>query len=446
MTITQKYKHLIDVSISEANSKKETLLKKYRTDGKTAFEKIGLPLQNEENWLYTDIEPTLKKEWTVLTQKPEINFDIDSIFEWDIPQLDAYLIVFFNGHYVKQHDKELPKELIAGSLAEISEQYPEIVEKYIFKTSKVQKKMETINAALSLDGLFLYIPESLRLTKPIQIINIACGDNAYFINQHNVIVACPDTYAQISIFDQTLSPSAFFVNSLTEIHLENNAEIEFYNIQNLNNNTTHYSSVDVAQSRNSRFHSNLVTLHGSLVRNELQVLLNEPFATCKLTGINLTDGKQHTDCNTRIEHIAANCNSTQLYKGIYDDQATGAFTGIIIVHTDAQHTNAFQSNRNILLTSQAKVNTRPQLEIYADDVKCSHGASTGQLSSEALFYMRTRGIDKNEARMLLMYAFANEIISKIKIEHLAKHIEGLINRRLRGELSRCENCVIRCGL
>jgi len=447
MDIKQEFLKLIEDTISKIGDKNHSLLNNFRDKGKNIFSAIGIPSTNDENWHYTNFQEIFEKDWNILIQTPKIDFNFDNIFRWDIPKLDAHLVLLFNGHFIEQHyTNDLSQEVIIGSLAQLSVNHPEIVNKYLFKSTDIQKNMESINAALAFDGLFVFIPKNIKLQKPIQIINIACGDEPYFINQHNLIVVEQGGSAQITCCNHTLSPSPFFINQLSEIFLEDNSGLEFYNMQNQNNDTACYSSINVIQKRSSDFRSGSVTLHSGTVRNEIRVLLTKQGANCELSGINLTDGKQHVDNNTLVEHIASNCTSTQLYKGIYDNEATGVFTGKIIVHPDAQKTVASQSNKNMLLSANAKVNTRPQLEIYADDVKCSHGATTGQIDPNMLFYLRTRGIDKNEARMLLMYAFSNEIISKIKIPYLEKHIEGLINRRLRGELSRCKNCVIKCGL
>jgi Fe-S cluster assembly protein SufD len=444
MELKEQYEQILKQSLPDLTTRKPSMLNKFRKEGFDHFKESGIPEKSDENWLYTDLSPVFSKEWDFNTKGIDTQVDVESVFKCDVPNLDTHLALVFNGHYFESK-MELPEGVILGSIAKISESHPQLVEKYLFKAALHEQRMTNLNAALALDGFFLYIPKNVQIDKPIQIVNAAYGNQSFFINQHNLIVAEPGSFAQIAYCDHTLSATPFFVNQLTEIFVEENATMEFYNTQNSHNDTTQVSAIYVQQKRSSNFHSNIVTLHGGLIRNELRVKLMEPGAHCDVSGINLTDRKQHVDSHTRIDHLAPHCTSNQLYKGIYDDDATGAFTGRIMVHPGAQKTQAYQSNKNMLLTSRAKVNTRPQLEIYADDVKCSHGATTGQLDPNAMFYMRARGIDKNEARMLMMYAFANEIVSKIKIQPLATRIEGLINRRLRGELSRCANCVIQCG-
>ncbi len=444
MELKQKYIDAITKTVSEITNEKPSQLDKFRNEGLKHFKELGLPDKSDENWLYTDLSTAFSTNWELKPKGLHRKIDIETIFTCDVPDFDTHLAIAFNGQYFDT-GTDFPDGVIVGSLAKMSEQYPQLVEKHLFKAASHEQRMTNLNAALATDGFFLYIKENARIEKPIQIVNAAFGNESFFINQHNLIIAGKNSFAQIAYCDHTLSATPFFINQLTEVFLEENSELEFYNVQNSHNDTTQVSSIYVNQNRSSNFHSNIVTLHGGLIRNELRVKLSEKEANCNVSAINLTDRKQHVDNHTRIEHIAPHCTSNQLYKGIYDDEATGAFTGRIYVNKGAQKTEAYQSNKNILLTPNAKVHSRPQLEIYADDVKCSHGATTGQLDQNAIFYMQSRGIDKKEARMLMMYAFANEIISKIKIEPLAAKIEGMIYRRLRGELSRCANCAIKCS-
>ncbi len=444
MELNEKYKNAIAQTIPELTIKRPSQLNKFRNEGLNHFVKLGIPEKTDENWLYTDLYPAFEANWGLQPKGIDTEINIDTVFTCDVPNFDTHLVMVFNGQCFN-YGINLPDGVIAGSIAKISEHHPQLIEKYLFKAASYEQRMTNINAALATDGFFLYIPKNVRIEKPIQIVNAAYGNESFFINQHNLIIADKGSFAQIANCDHTLSATPFFINQLSEIFLEEDSELEYYNIQNSHNDTTQVSAIYVNQKRNSNFHSNIVTLHGGLTRNELRVKMIEEGANCNVSGINLTDRKQHVDNHTRIDHIAPHCTSNQLYKGIYDDQATGAFTGRIFVNKGAQKTEAYQSNKNMLLTPDAKVNSRPQLEIYADDVKCSHGATTGQLDQSAMFYMQSRGIDKSEARMLMMYAFANEIVSKIKIPPLSTKIEGLINRRLRGELSRCANCVIKCG-
>jgi Fe-S cluster assembly protein SufD len=238
---------------------------------------------------------------------------------------------------------------------------------------------------------------------------------------------------------------SYLTNSLTEIFANDNSFIDYSKIQNENSLSTQISNTFVNQQKGSNFTTNTITLHGGLIRNNVFVNLDGEGSENNTYGLFLCDQQQHVASYTYVRHEKPNCRSNQLFKGILDNKATGAFNGKIYVNNDAQKTEAYQRNNNILLSSDARMYTKPHLEIYADDVKCSHGATIGQLDNEALFYIRSRGISYKEARFLLMYAFANEIISKINIGYLKERIIDMVDKRLRGELSRCNNCNIKCG-
>ncbi|HON17924.1 MAG TPA: Fe-S cluster assembly protein SufD [Salinivirgaceae bacterium] len=403
----------------------------------------GHPTQRHEDWLYTKLDTVFEVDWNLSPTTLSKISNIDEIFRCDVPDLDTYRIFLFNGYLYPEY-LPLPEGITIYSIKDLWQKNPTLLERYFFSIAPLNHPFNAINAAMLTDGYFLHIKKGARADKPIQLINASIGHVPFLINQHNIILAEEGSEAQIIGCDHTLSPTKFFNNNITEIHLESNASLEYYSSQNTHNENNLFSSIYVEQLSHSRFYSNIITLHGGMIRNELHVNLNQSGTECSAYGLNLTDRKQHAESFTKIHHRAPACKSFQYYKGIFDDDATGAFTGKIYVDKEAQKTEAYQSNKNLLLTPTTKVNSRPQLEIYADDVKCSHGATTGQLDTNALFYMQARGIDRKEARMLLMYAFANEIVSKIKIQPLSHRIESLVNHRLRGELSRCANCVIKC--
>jgi Fe-S cluster assembly protein SufD len=296
---------------------------------------------------------------------------------------------------------------------------------------------------LAQDGIFIYFPENTNNKKPIQIINLLLDNKGFFYNTRNLIIIEKNASANIVFCDDSLSVNEFLGNNVTEIFIGENASLDYYRIQNEHNENNNISSIYIHQSKNSRLHSGVYSLLGGLIRNNFNIKLTGEGCESELYGLSLIDKKQHTDNNVFVEHAAPNCNSRQLFKSILDDNATGAFSGKVLVNQNAQQTNAEQTNKNILLTNDAKMNTMPQLVIYADDVKCSHGATVGQLDEEAMFYMRARGITQKDARMLLMYAFASEVIKPVKINALRENIEDLAQRRLNGELALCRNCAAR---
>ena len=310
-------------------------------------------------------------------------------------------------------------------------------ETFYFQHPKFLEVLFSYNA-----GLFVYVPKGITLDKPLQVINVLLSESDLFVTQRNLVVLEENAHANLVFCDHTLTSKNFFTNSLTEIFVGEGSNLEFNNLQNEHDEAGRVSSIFVHQGRSSSINSTTITLHSGLVRNNVKIKLDGEGAENTTSGLFLTDKTQHVDNFVFVEHAKPHCTSNQMFKGVLDDQSTGAFNGRILVDRDAQKTAAYQKNSNLLLTSEAKMNTRPQLEIYADDVKCSHGATVGQLDQEALFYMQARGIGKKEARLLLMYAFAHEIIQNIKIENLRFRIDEMVNKRLRGELSRCHNCAV----
>jgi Fe-S cluster assembly protein SufD len=320
-----------------------------------------------------------------------------------------------------------------------------LVQKYLGKYADHQNDpFVALNTACAQDGIFLYVPEKQKLDKPIQIIHLLLSDENEMVQHRNLFVAEKNSQADVIICDHTLSNHLFLTNSVSEMAVAENASLDVVRVQNEHNHSVQITNSWIEQAASSNAKHTTITLHGGKVRNNLNVKLKGENAFCEANGLFLIDKAQHVDNFTIIEHQVPHCVSSQHYKGVLDDTSTGAFAGKIHVYPDAQKTEAYQSNNNILLTRDARMHTKPQLEIYADDVKCSHGATIGQIDENALFYLQARGISKEEARLMLMYAFADDVISGIKEEALRGRIENLVSKRLRGELSRCDNCAINC--
>jgi Fe-S cluster assembly protein SufD len=288
------------------------------------------------------------------------------------------------------------------------------------------------------------VPENQRLDRPIQIIHLLLSDKNQMVHHRNLFVLEKNASAQVIICDHTLSPHMYLTNSVTEVHTGENADMDILRLQNEHNNSCQVTNTWISQERHSRCQHATITLHGGIVRNNLHVKMTGEGAEINALGLFLIDKMQHVDNFTVIEHVSPHCTSDEHYKGVLDDASTGAFNGKIHVYPDAQKTIAYQTNNNILLTDTARMHSKPQLEIYADDVKCSHGATVGQLDGDALFYLQSRGISKDESRLMLMYAFTDEVISKIRHRALQHRISDLVRKRLRGELSRCNNCAMHC--
>jgi Fe-S cluster assembly protein SufD len=439
---------LYNYNSGKINSNVGFQVNSFRDKALRDFKIAGLPDRKNEAYRYTNIEPFFKGDYvSEFVHDTFFKIDLKDIFRCDVPELDTFVVLLLNGFYYQENGLQiLPENITVCSFAEASVRYPEIFEKYYSQNASTSVDgLVALNTLFAQDGVFVYIPKNTVLAKPLQIINICYSFKNLRIFRRNLIVAEENTKANIIVCDHTLCNRSYLTNSLTEIFANDNSSIDYSKIQNENSLSTQISNIFVNQQKSSNLTINTITLHGGLVRNNIFVSLDGEGAENNTYGLFLSDQQQHVTNYTYIRHEKPYCRSNQLFKGILDDRATGAFNGKIYVNKDAQKTEAYQRNNNILLSAEAKMNTKPHLEIYADDVKCSHGATVGQLDNEALFYIRSRGISEKEAKFLLMYAFVNEIISKINVGYLKERIINLVDRRLRGELSRCNDCNIRCG-
>ncbi len=419
-----------------------------REEAIRSFEKTGFPKKRHEDYKYSHLEPVFDGQLSFHFTPRKISFDSQDLFRCDVPKLDSHVLAVLNGFFYNPEGPsiyELGNGIIYGSLKEAIHRYPGLISRHLGKNAVMEKEtFVSLNTAFSQDGIFLYVPEGKRLEKPIQIINLLLSDKNQMVHHRNLILVEKNGWAEVIICDHTLSPHLFLTNSVTEAFLGENADLDLLRLQNEHNNSCQITNTWISQQHNSRCQHGTITLHGGLVRNNLHVKMTGEGAETNALGLFLEDKTQHVDNFTVIEHLAPHCRSNQHYKGVLDDISTGVFSGKIHVHPDAQKTEAFQSNNNILLSDTAKMHTKPQLEIYADDVKCSHGATVGQLDKDALFYLQSRGIPKDESRLMLMDAFAHDVISRIRQPSLQERISDLVGKRLRGELSRCNNCAMNC--
>ncbi len=417
-----------------------------RLNALESFQRLGFPKKKAEDYKYTHIEGLFNKESDLLTTPEKVDVVTEDLFSCDIPELDTRVLLVLNSFYYSKGQKlsTLDNGIIYGSLSEAARKYPDLVRKHYAKYARYDESLSALNTAFAQDGVFLYVPENVKNDKPFQIINLLLSGDKILDQHRNLFILEEGSSLDVVICDHTLSPTSFLTNSLTEIYVGPNASLDLTRMQNEHNNSVQVTNTYIYQERDSRASTNVITLHGGSIRNNLRVFLDGEGCENNSYGLFLADQDQHIDNFTYINHLKPNCTSEQLYKGILDDRSIGVFNGKIHVWKDAQKTLAYQKNNNILLTDDAKMYSKPQLEIYADDVKCSHGATVGQLDQDALFYLRSRGIPEKESRLLLMYAFAYEVVSKIKIPALKERTDELIDKRLRGELSRCYNCKMNC--
>lgn len=411
------------------------------------FRKGGFPGRKSEEYKYLDLGKLFAPSLEHTLHPRQVDFSMADMFRCDIPELDTEVLLVLNGFFFSENGPLtiLPNGVVFGSLNAASKKYPDLFEKYYGQAAAIKgNPLTSLNTALAQDGVFLYMPENTALERPLQIIHLLMADSPMLVQHRNLFILEKNSSADCIVCDHTLSSPEFLTNSVTEVFTGENAGFDFTRVQNEHGRSVQLTNLFHRQAANSRVNSCYITLHGGKIRNNLQVSLEGEGAENNSLGLFLADREQHVDNFTLIHHLKPNCQSNQLYKGILDENATGAFNGKIHVWPDAQKTLAYQKNSNLLLTDTASMKSRPQLEIYADDVKCSHGATIGQLDEDALFYLRSRGIPEKESRHLMMYAFAHDVIAHIKTPALRERIDELIDKRLRGELSRCNNCKMNC--
>lgn len=424
------------------------LVNRLRKNAHTVFAELGFPSKDLESWRFTDLEPLLQQEFIFDFSNQSRSLEIESIFTCDVYDLDTFSITLLNGWFVYKHAPltRLADGTIIGSLAKAMEVYPELVDQYIGRAADHQSSgLTALNTAFLQDGLFVYVPQGVTLEKPIQLINIVYSHFPLFVQPRHLIIADKNAALTLVHCDHSLTHKASFTNTVVEIFAEEGAEVSHYKIQNKGRNSALVTSNYFHQKKESRCYSNIITLNGGFTRNMVTATLTQPGCHSAHSGLYLADRRQHVDNQILVDHAAPDCTSDQLFKGILDDQASAVFNGKIMVRKDAQRTRAYQNNKNLLLTDDAQANAQPHLEIYADDVKCSHGATIGQLDPDAMFYLRSRGLCERSARQLMMYAFAMEVIKKINIPALYQRLDQMVEKRLKGELSICDQCMIHCN-
>jgi Fe-S cluster assembly protein SufD len=417
-----------------------------RDESFALFEVLGFPTAALENYKYTDLKEPLTIDYGLNINRINIPVNPYEVFKCDVPGIHSYLYFIVNDAFYPvdvPRNQILPEGVIIGSLNEVAKTHPDLVRNYFGKLSTTKKDgLVAFNGAFAQDGFFMYVPKNVILDKPVQLVNIMRADVDFMANSHNLIVLEEGARAQLLVCDHTVDDVRFLSNRVTEVFVGENAFYDHYKLENTHIKTTNLSTLLIDQQSSSNVLTNVITLHNGITRNTIEIDLDGENCETLLCGMVIADKKQQVDNFTSIIHNKPNCNSKELFKYVLDDFSKGGFTGKLLVAKDAQKTSAFQTNRNILMSKTAKMRTKPQLEIYADDVKCSHGATIGQLDETAMFYMRSRGISEREARLMLMYAFTGDVIDNIRIPALEERIKMLVEKRLRGELSKCEGCVI----
>jgi Fe-S cluster assembly protein SufD len=403
-----------------------------RSEAIKNFELKGFPNRKDEAWKYTSLNSLQKIDFSIFPKKTNA-LEYKDVKRYFLHEIDTYKIVFIDGVYSSflsetTHDGV---DICLMSAALSKPMYKQIIDVYFNKVASKEESITTLNTAFSKEGAYIYIPKNKIPKKPIEILHFATGNEASLLLQpRNLIIAEENAELQVIERHQSLTSNAVLTNSVTEIFAAKNAIVDYYKVQNDLENASLIDNTYISQKSNSVVKVHTFSFGGKLTRNNLNYYQNGEYIDSTMKGVTILGEKQHVDHHTLVHHKEPNCESHQDYKGIYGAKSVGVFNGKIIVDKIAQKTNAFQQNNNILISDKATINTKPQLEIFADDVKCSHGCTIGQLDEEALFYLQTRGIPKKEAAALLMYAFANNVLESVRIPELKMRINKLIAEKL----------------
>jgi Fe-S cluster assembly protein SufD len=405
-----------------------------------AFERFvsnGFPTRKVERYKYTDMQKLFEPDYGLNLNRLLIPVDPYQAFRCDVPNLSTSLYFVVNDVFYREEKPKghLPEGVIIGSLKDFA-----TTEYYNRLAGKANDATTDLNTMLAQDGLYVYVPKNVKVDRAIQVINILRSDVDLMVNRRVLIVLEEGAELKMLFCDHAADDKNFLATQVIEAFVGENASLDLYCLEETHHKNVRVSNVYIDQQANSRVNHNVITLHNGITRNKLDLAFSGEGAECQCYGCVIADKQQHVDNNTLITHKVPHCTSNELYKYVLDDKATGAFAGRVLVEHGAQKTTSQMTNQNLTATKEARMYTQPMLEIYADDVKCAHGSTVGQLNDAALFYMRQRGISLQEAKVLLQNAFINEVIDKMQLEPLRDRLHYLVEKRFRGELNKCAGC------
>lgn len=407
------------------------------------FKRLGFPSKKVERYKYTDIDELFAPNYGLNLQRLPIPVNPYDAFKCDVPNLSTSLYFVVNDQF-NTHDlpkSHLPEGVFVGSLCDFASRRPQLFAKHYARLAHTADDGVTaLNTMLAQDGLAVYVPRNVVVERCVQVINILRSDVDLMVNRRVLIMVEEGASIQLLFCDHAADDRRFLATQVIEAYVGERASLHLYCMEETHARNVRVSNVYIDQQRDSNVCHHVITLHNGTTRNRLDLSLSGEGAQCQLGGCVIADKQQHVDNNTLITHRACRCTSNQLYKYVLDNQATGAFAGKVYVAPGAQKTASQMTNQNLTATRQARMFTQPMLEIYADDVKCAHGSTVGQLNDAAMFYMRQRGIGEHEARLLLQNAFVNEVIDQIGLEPLRDRLRYLVEKRFRGELNKCSGC------
>ncbi len=394
----------------------------------------GFPTTRDEEWKYTNIKPITNIDFVPSDGDQDTSGSRELIEKYSYEGLDCCQLTFVNGHFAGDLSriKKMANGIKILSIREALQKNDPVLMKYISRyADETWDSFTALNTAFLWDGVFIFVPDNQVLERPISILHLGLADKKPVLNMpRSLFVIGKNSQATVIETYAGAGSQPYFTNTVSEAIVDDNAGLEHFKVQVESDEAYHVSTIQVDQHRDSRYNSHAFSFGGKLVRNNINLVLKAEGIVSTLNGLYVGSGEQHIDNHTSIDHANPNCHSEELYKGVLDDHAHGVFNGKIFVRPDAQKTNAIQSNNCILLSENANIDTKPQLEIFADDVRCTHGATVGQLDEDAYFYMRSRGIDKAKARQLLIYAFASDVIDRVNSEPIRDKLSAMLAEKL----------------
>ena len=442
MECVQEYINLFESNKALIDKPCTRKLNEEREKAFVRFRAEGFPKLKDENWLHTNVAKKFETDYGMdLGRKAGAN-SVKGSFTCDVPNLKTVRGYIVNDCFtITEEDRnKLPKGVLIGKINEIAESNPEIIDSFYNQLASKGDSIVQFNTSFVQDGIILYVPKNTVIDETIQIVAQLQTNVDILTNRRLLVVMGENSHASLLLCDHSSTDKKSLSIEVTEIFIGRGASLDLYELEETTESNTRLGNLFVNQKHDSRFNHCNITLTNGFTRNYIEVALDGEGADTNINGLAIGDKKQHIDNRTLVEHKKGHCTSNELYKYILDEESIGVFAGKMLICTDAQQTVSQQTNRNLCLTSCARMYAQPQLEIYADDVKCSHGSTVGQLDENALFYMQQRGIPADEARHLLMYAFAGEVIDNIKLEALRERLHILVEKRFRGELNHCKGC------
>lgn len=443
MAAEQQYIDLYSQCEELVNRHASDVLNAPRAKALADFKAAGFPKANTEDYKYTDVAQAFTPDFGLNINRLAIPFNPYDVFRCDVPNLSTCLYFVVNDSFYDKvkPDVKLPDGVYAGGLLAFTKQFPDIAAKYYAKAASSGKDgIIALNTLLAQDGFVLYVPKGVVVEKPVQLINVLRSDVDTMANSRILVILEEQAQAKLLVCEHTMDLNNFLSTQVVEIFAGEGSHFDYYNLEESNEMTSRFSSLHAKLEASANVLMNGISLNNGVSRNNYYVELLGEYSEATLCGMAIIDQEQKVDTYSHVTHAVPNCTSTELFKYVLDDKAVGAFSGRILVKEGAQKTQAYQTNRNLSSSREARMYSKPQLEIYADDVKCSHGMTTGQLDENALFYMRSRGIGESEARMLLSVAFTSDVIDYVRMDALKDRLHLLVEKRFRGELAHCAGC------